>query len=157
MSSSTTGFAGRSHWWVDVIIGVAVIWLGCMGLDAMATATTVRDLDETDQSLASAVALGERQRIEGLDYDALAPTDGFVAPSWIRNQDLEPGQVALVTQPGQGDVGESERIYSVTWKVENVDRFGSIRRVTISVEWEKSNRDLGRVLVTTLRAGGHQA
>lgn len=150
-------FGGRKHWWVDLMVGAAVIWLGCAGLDAMATATTVRDLDETDHSLATALAAGERQRVEALDFAALEPTDGFVAPAWIDRQGLAPGEVALVTQPGHGDVGESRRTYAVTWKVDHVDRHGSLRRATISVHWQKPDGRLGRVVTSILRAGGDRA
>ena len=157
MGGSDLYFGGRRHWWVDVVVGVLIVWLGCMGMEAMATATTVRAMDETDQSLATAIARGEQDRIDGLAFGQLLPTGGFVAPGWIRNQDLAPGEIALVTQPDQGEVGESQQVYAVKWKVENVDRLGTIRRVTVSVEWHKPNQRPGRVLLTALRSGGHTA
>lgn len=146
----------RGQSMMDLIFALVILAMGTLGIDAMDVSQQLRETNLDSQTLATAIAVGERDRIEAMPYEALQPTDGFEAPEWIQTPGLDRGAVpvAATTKP-LADRAPSPQIYSVKWQVVNADRWGSMRRIEVLVEWEKPNRELGRVVVTSLRAGMH--
>jgi Tfp pilus assembly protein PilV len=152
-SQSTKRQQGQSL--TELVFSFVILGMGMLGIDAMDVSKDLRRTNAEHEELAMAIAVGQRDWIDTMPYSELRPTEGFEAPEWIQSPGLEPGAVFIETTTDRAESSRSPQIYSVKWQVEDADEWGSMRRIVVAVEWEKPNRELGRVVVKGLRAGMH--
>jgi hypothetical protein len=139
----------------ELVFTLVILGMGMLGIEALDVSKDLRRTNADRADLAMAIAVGQRDWIEAMPYTELRPTAGFEAPEWIHNPGLEPGAVPVAAPTDRAEVSADPQIYSVKWQVEDADQWGSMRRIAVVVEWEKPNREIGRVVVTSLRAGMH--
>lgn len=100
----------------------AALWLTATQVEALAAGEP-----GTRQRQAVEIARDQLELVAVLPFDTLAPTDGFVAPFWVRVPGYFDGELPVAGHDGQ------ERVYRIEWSVAEADE--GLRAVDLRVSW----------------------
>jgi hypothetical protein len=115
---------------VELTLAVGVASFGMLVMTAMQVEAH-RASHRSPQ--ADAIAAAEMAHLRELPWEELAETNGYQVANWVRLPGQAPGDVSTTVELPGTLKGAVERIYSVQWRVSEVET--SARRVEVRVMW----------------------
>jgi hypothetical protein len=146
--SSTSGsiFAFTEFKFCLMIVGVGLMTCRCMQASA-----GIAEVDTNRFHQAVAIAQGQSEFSLGIPFDELEPTDGFQSASWVSQPGYRPGEIPV--QVSVSGEEETEVVYDISYRSENMDGTGHLRRIAIRVEWDRAGGNRGVYTIEGVRAG----
>jgi Tfp pilus assembly protein PilV len=137
---------------LEVMIGLAILAFGLLGLAAMQIQAMGSSAKGRGLGRAAEIAKEQMERVQMLPWAQVAPTGGFVAPGWIAYAGYAAGEVPvtadLPNQPG----GAVEQVYAVRWQVADANAVGTLRDVDVRVQWTEAGGRARNYTLSTTRA-----